>query len=112
MIPLCCRDVIKYVDEDGTKWTFAPMSGRLEKEVIDFSNDFQGYGKDENDDKKLITRLNSIILKIVISCGPKDNRAYFNDKNIIDELTIKEKVSIVFTIWNKANTVSVDEKKS
>lgn len=112
MIPLCCRDNINFEDNDGTVWLFAPMTGRLEREVIEFTRDFQGYGNNDSDDSKLISRLNSLVLKTVISCYPKSNPSFFNDKNLVDELTINEKVNVIYKIWNKANTVSTEEKKS
>jgi hypothetical protein len=106
MIPLCCLDKIDYTDEDGTKWTFKPITGDLEREYIKM---FKAL---EEDEEKAANMLNALFNKVVLKCCPKDKPDFFKKRKIGNMISIKEKMNVVIRIWQDANALSVDEKKT
>jgi hypothetical protein len=106
MIPLCCLDKVDYTDEDGTEWSFKPITGDLEREYIKMN---ESINEQKDDSVKL---LNDLIKKIVLKCRPKDKPDYFKKRKISDSLTINEKLKVIIQVWQKANELSINEKKT
>jgi hypothetical protein len=106
MIPLCCLDKVEYTDEDGTEWTFKPVTGDLEREYIKMN---ESINEQKDNSVKLIDEL---IGKVVLKCRPKDKPDYFKRHKICDSLTINEKLKVIIQVWQKANELSASEKKT
>lgn len=106
MIPLCCLDTVEYTDEDKTKWIFKPFTGDLEREYIKLMEAI----REENEES--VKMLDTLIEKVVLKCSPVSNPDYFKRRKIVKEMIRSEKLKIIFNIWQKANDLSDDEKKT
>ena len=90
MIPMCSRESVEFVDNDGTAWKFKPKTGTLENQMFTL----YGEGMKYDEIKKNVS---DFVDKILIS--PK------GDYN-------SEEHREILNLWNEANHLSTTEKKS
>ena len=92
MIPVSSKESIDYVDEDKVAWKFKPKTGSLERELFDLYDDKLEW-------KDRLDKVKTFIAKIVVS--PKEGTDFNSDEH-----------AEIIRIWNIANRLKPEEKKS
>jgi hypothetical protein len=106
MIPVCCKDFVTYTDESsGIVYRFKPKTGILERKVNTLAlSEFKPVeGLDE---------LNAIIDEILLLWDDtkKVGMPNFDSQKPSTVFHSEEKWKLI-NFWNKANSLSAEEKK-
>lgn len=100
MIPLCSRESVEYVDDDGTKWTFKPLTGDGEFRLFSFMRKIEDLSADEF--REQVEQFSAEFIS-EIQVGDRRFKA--------DDLTLSEKSAAVCQYLPTANRLSATEKK-
>ena len=104
MLPLSCKESVKHTDDDGIEYVFKPKTGDLEIELLEIYD-----SRESTQISEWVKRMREFFKKIVVSV--KDPKNGFSSNDFINSANGQEQ-SRVIEIWHKANSLTVEEKKT
>ena len=107
MIPLSCRENIRYVDPDGINWVFKPKTGALERKMMDLSH----LPDNALEQLNVIDEIFGMAF-IGMSDPKKKIRDVTGVKEGVETFSATDKLAIINMWAGAANAPTVEEKKS
>jgi hypothetical protein len=104
MIPLSMKNEITYKDKDGNTWIFRPKTGEREYAFYKMCDDDNSEGRKVED---IFKRHDDFVDDVLISTTAGD----FQGKKP-SQIFIQEEKAEILKMWNDANKLTVEEKKS
>ena len=109
MIPLSARENVTLTDEDGVVWTFKPKTGDNERELMAFMEEgFSDFNVARLD------KLGDFFDRVVVSWKDEKGRMpkIAEGKKPSSLFAIEEKINVLGDLWNRANRLTKEEKKT